>query len=197
MQTSIAVVMMRLTDDQASGLLEAVRSVREASPSVEAFSAPSGTGATLWLLSSAVCAKPHADRLAGHATAALGPTPALVTATATLLSEHPAEAGGLRAAWAMLIPYEPPADEVEMLDRWYTEEHAELLLRSPSWVRIRRFAVDTVAGAAWKRLLIHDVTGEDALEAPEVVASQCTPWRCDLAARPWFLAGGRQPMRRC
>ena len=194
-----AVARIALAAEQVGAVPDVVRSVRAASADVEACAGPSSGGAALWLL--APEGPDHADpaALAGLAVAVLGGagTPAVVTGTCTPLSEEPPRAVGRRADWMLPIPYEAPADELATLDRWYEEEHVEMLLRCPAWLRVRRYAVDTVAGAEWNRLVLHDLTDGDVLQAPEVVASMRTPRREALAKRPWFLAGGRRPLRRC
>jgi hypothetical protein len=194
----LAVARIPLADEQRVAVPDAVRSVRAASAHIEACAGSSSAGTALWLFSPEGPGHTDAGALAGLAVAVLGDgaTPAVVTATCTPLSEDPPGGAGPRGGWMLPIPYEVPTDEVATLDRWYEEEHTELLLRCPAWLRVRRFAVDTVAGAAWNRLLVHDLATGGVLEAPEVVASMRTPRRLALAARPWFLAGGRRPLRR-
>jgi hypothetical protein len=94
------------------------------------------------------------------------------------------------------VPYAVTGEELEELDRWYVEEHADMLLRCPDWIRVRRLDVTVVAGEPWHRIVLHDVARADIFDAPEVQASMATPWRKDLASRPWFLAGGRYVLRK-
>jgi hypothetical protein len=187
-----------LADEHLGAVPAAVRSVRAASAHVETCAGPTPTGAALWLFAAEGPGSVDAPALAGLAVEALGgaTTSAVVTATCTPLSEDPPGDVGSRADWMLPIPYAAPAEEVATLDRWYEEEHIELLLRCPAWLRVRRYAVDTVSHGGWNRLVVHDVADGDVLEAPEVVASMRTPRRVALAARPWFLAGGRRPLRR-
>lgn len=193
----VAVARISLADEQLDAVPGAVRSVRAVSAHVEASAGRSTAGTALWLFSPE---GPGLDAagLAGLAVAALGGerAPAVVTAACRPLSVDPPAGDDPRGEWMLPIPYEVPADDVAMLDSWYEEEHTGLLLCCPAWLRVRRFAVDAVAGAAWNRLLVHDLAGAGVLEAPEVAASMRTPRRLALAARPWFLAAGRRPLRR-
>ncbi len=100
------------------------------------------------------------------------------------------------APWAMVIAYEVPEDELDDLDAWYEQEHTGLLLRCPDWLRTRRYAVTECEGAGWNRLVLHDLSSAEILTAPEVRHSMGTTWRCRLAERPWFMTGGRDPVRR-
>lgn len=117
---------------------------------------------------------------------------------ATLLSERGANAADCAASarFVMAVPYMAPESELENLDRWYEEEHAEMLLRCPVWLRVRRYALDPQRSGGRNRLALHDLTADDVLSRPEVVTSMQTPWRRALAERPWFLTGGRQLLSR-
>jgi hypothetical protein len=194
----VAAVRISLADEQLDAVPDAVRSVRAVSAQVEAAAGPTTSGTAVWLL---VPEAPGSDAaaLAKLAVESLGEAavPAVVTATCRPLSDDSPRGAGPRGAWLLPIPYEMPPDDVAMLDRCYEEEHTGLLLRCPAWLRVRRFAVDMVGGAAWNGLLVHDVADDGVLEAPDVVASMRTPRRLALAARPWFLAAGRRPLRGC
>ncbi len=91
----------------------------------------------------------------------------------------------------MPIPYSVAGHEADELDRWYAEEHVEMLLRCSDWLRVRRYRVERVSGESWTRLVVHDLAAPDVLERTEVRAAMATPWRQQLARRPWFLAEPR------
>lgn len=102
----------------------------------------------------------------------------------------------ISAPYLLPVPYGVVGDDLEELDRWYIEEHADMLLKCPDWLSVRRYAVTSVAGDFWNRLVFHDLTISKIFDAPEVIASMATPWRTSLAQRPWFFAGGRSVLRR-
>ncbi|MGK2955803.1 MAG: hypothetical protein ACSLFI_09070 [Solirubrobacterales bacterium] len=104
--------------------------------------------------------------------------------------ERPAEAD-----WAMIIAYAVPEPELEELDAWYVDEHIEMLLRCPDWLRTRRYEILQSVNADWNRLVVHSLASPDVLGSPEVRESMATPWRQSFASRPWFLTGGRDPVR--
>lgn len=101
----------------------------------------------------------------------------------------------LRVKHVMPIAYAVPADELDNLDRWYAEEHADKLLRCDAWLRVRRYEILAITGARWNRLVIHDLAAADVLQRDEVRAAMATPWRQALARRPWFLAEPRAALR--
>lgn len=101
----------------------------------------------------------------------------------------------MEAGWAMIIAYAVPEAELEELDAWYVEEHIEMLLRCPDWLRTRRYEILRRENADWNRLVVHSLASPDILDSPEVRESMETPWRQSFAPRPWFLTGGRAPVR--
>jgi hypothetical protein len=100
-----------------------------------------------------------------------------------------------RVTHVMPIPYAVPADEIEDLDRWYTDEHVDKLLRCDAWLRVRRYEIEEITGARWNRLVVHDLAADDVLERDEVRSAMATPWRRALADRPWFVAEPRAALR--
>ncbi len=99
------------------------------------------------------------------------------------------------ADWAMIIAYAVPEAELEELDAWYVDEHIEMLLRCPDWLRTRRYEVLQSVNADWNRLVVHSLASPGVLDSPEVRESMATPWRQSFASRSWFLTGGRDPVR--
>lgn len=71
------------------------------------------------------------------------------------------------------------------LDRWYEEEHIEMLSRIPGWLRTRRFRlVDGTKPPAGQIecLAVHDFRAQNGLEGPEHNAARDTPWRWKVQA---------------
>jgi hypothetical protein len=99
-----------------------------------------------------------------------------------------------RVTHVMPVAISAPASAVDDIDRWYREEHNEMLLRCPDWVRVRRYAIESIEGAAWSRLALHELSSGDVLQSDEVRAAMATPWRRRLATQPWFLSDGRDPL---
>ena len=133
-----------------------------------------------------VIAEPALDPAGGFSSSAL------VALRARKLGDD-ASAGYARSrvTHVMPIPYAVPEDELEDLDRWYTDEHVDRLLLCDTWLRVRRYEIDSITGARWNRLVVHDLAADNVLERDEVQAAMATPWRRALADRPWFVAEPR------
>jgi hypothetical protein len=89
----------------------------------------------------------------------------------------------------------PPAREAEF-DRWYDEEHLDMLLRCPYWPACRRYRVQNPGAGAWTHVALHYLTDLRALESPERAAARSTPWRARLDQEAWFR-GEYHPYYRC
>ncbi len=79
----------------------------------------------------------------------------------------------------------PESDQTEF-DDWYESEHIPLLMKSPDWLMVRRFAVLDGVPDQFTRLSIHYLANEEALQSPQRAAARETPWRARLAEREWF-----------
>jgi hypothetical protein len=79
-----------------------------------------------------------------------------------------------------------PADRAAEFARWYDEEHCPLLLESPHWWQVRRYAIREGTPGAWTHLALHSLGDLAALDGPERARARGTPWRARLAAEPWF-----------
>jgi hypothetical protein len=200
--TESGIVAVRV--EYATGAVESVAAlarVREAwaGATLDAWGGEVDDHMQLWLLGELPTARAEdAAELARIVSEAIGDAAASLDACAgAILSEDQEgspDPGG--SPWVMAIPYDVPAGEREELDRWYMEEHTELLLRSRDWLRVRRVAVTGADGVPWNRLIVHDLSSPDVISDPDVVRSMQTPWRRALAERPWFLQGGRRALRR-
>lgn len=71
-------------------------------------------------------------------------------------------------------------------DDWYDNEHIPMLMKSPDWLMVRRFAVLDGVPETFTHLSIHYLAREEALSSPERAAARATPWRARLAEQEWF-----------
>jgi len=72
-----------------------------------------------------------------------------------------------------------PVDETDF-DKWYREEHLDMLGRLPGYRRSLRYVIGPptplTLGEPPKYLAIHEVDGPHAFEGPEAEAANTTPW---------------------
>jgi hypothetical protein len=80
----------------------------------------------------------------------------------------------------------PAAREVEF-NRWYEEEHIDMLLDCSDWVACRRFRLVTPHPTGKTHLALHYITDLSALESPQRDIAIRTPWRDRLVAEGWFI----------
>ena len=79
-----------------------------------------------------------------------------------------------------------PADRTQEFNRWYDQEHLEILLRSPYWLACRRFKLRTAHPNGYTHLALHYLSNLAALHSPERDEARRTPWRDRLATESWF-----------
>ena len=91
---------------------------------------------------------------------------------------------GAPLAYAVLFSV-PASRELEF-NRWYDEEHLDLLLGCKEWLACRRFRLATPHPAGRTHLALHYLTDLSALESPEREVAVRTPWRDRLVAEGWF-----------
>lgn len=85
-----------------------------------------------------------------------------------------------------VIGFDVPVDARDDLDAWYEQEHINLLLQIPGWLRVRRYRLDeSQDGQRLTHLALHDLRGPDVFNAPER-AALATPWRDRLSQHEWF-----------
>ena len=93
------------------------------------------------------------------------------------------------------VSVEIPVKDLPEFDRWYEEEHIQMLTRIPGWMRSRRFRLfDSVEqrddpGGLVQCLAIHEYHETNGLGGPEHKASMSTPWREKM--RPLIMTGKR------
>ncbi|KAL9109780.1 MAG: hypothetical protein Q9227_005649 [Pyrenula ochraceoflavens] len=71
-------------------------------------------------------------------------------------------------------------EDVSEIDRWYEEEHIELLSKIPGWLRSRRFRLnwsEDLEEGITELLAVHDFDRENGLHGPEHQHARTTPWR--------------------
>jgi hypothetical protein len=89
------------------------------------------------------------------------------------------------------VAFAVPDAELDQFEDFYETEHVPLLMRAPSWSRVRRYAVEGGEGGPWNRLALHELRSRDALDSPEHEAARTAPKRAALADRDWFASNGR------
>jgi hypothetical protein len=138
--------------------------------------------------------EPGADAAAVLAVLA-GGAPARVAFSARRLAQRDSAAFMPEFVTHVLpVAIPAPAEHVAELDAWYEQEHGDMLLRCPDWLRVRRYAIESIEGAAWSRLALHDLASPHVLFTPQLRAAMSTPWRARLAEHEWFMAEGRVPL---
>jgi hypothetical protein len=98
------------------------------------------------------------------------------------------ELGG-RALLAPLLYsvfFNVPEDRLAEFDAWYEQDHVPLLMESPDWWMVRRFAITVADPVPFNRLALHYLGSMDAMTSPAREKARNTPWRAKLAAEPWF-----------
>jgi pimeloyl-ACP methyl ester carboxylesterase len=78
---------------------------------------------------------------------------------------------------AVFLNLHPGADKKSELDKWYREEHINLLSKVPGWLRTRRFVTSRVdPKAPIEYLALHEYAPKNGLEGPEFKATTTTKW---------------------
>lgn len=76
--------------------------------------------------------------------------------------------------------------DVDEFDRWYEEEHIDMVSKAPGWMRTRRFkmlvgGINGMPPAGQVELLaVHDFQQPPDLTGPEFKAAGATPWRAQI-----------------
>jgi pimeloyl-ACP methyl ester carboxylesterase len=72
----------------------------------------------------------------------------------------------------------------EELDRWYREEHIEMLSKVPGWLRTRRFVTSSIdAKAPVEYLALHEYAPKNGLGGPEFKAATSTDWNKEVMTK--------------
>lgn len=69
----------------------------------------------------------------------------------------------------------------EQLDKWYREEHVDMLSKVPGWLRTRRFVTSSIdPGAPKEYMSLHEYAPENGLAGPAFKAAVSTPWAAEI-----------------
>jgi pimeloyl-ACP methyl ester carboxylesterase len=78
---------------------------------------------------------------------------------------------------AVFLDLHEGAGKKEELDKWYREEHIELLSKVPGWLRTRRFVTSSIdPKAPVEYLALHEYAPKNGLGGPEFKAATTTKW---------------------
>ena len=93
----------------------------------------------------------------------------------------------------MLVAFAVPAERKAEVDDWYLNEHIELLMRAPGWLRARRYEVEEQGGEgrAWTHLAFHELRDISVMASEERKIARSTEWRARLETEEWFQTAGR------
>ncbi|KAH8669484.1 Alpha/Beta hydrolase protein [Tricladium varicosporioides] len=84
---------------------------------------------------------------------------------------------------AVFCEIHPGLEAKNELDKWYREEHIEMLSKVPGWLRTRRFITSSIdAGAPVEYLALHEYAPNNGLAGLEFKAATSTKWRNEIMA---------------
>lgn len=92
----------------------------------------------------------------------------------------------LEADFLYPVMFNVPAGRQAEFERWYDEEHLDILLACPYWQMCRRFKVVDPEPGSPTHIALHYLTDLKALESEERTRARNTPWRNRLATEDWF-----------
>jgi pimeloyl-ACP methyl ester carboxylesterase len=85
---------------------------------------------------------------------------------------------------AVFIDLQPGEGMKEQLDKWYREEHIEMLSKVPGWLRTRRFVTSSIdPQAPLEYLALHEYSPNNGLGGPEFIAATTTPWNKEVMSQ--------------
>lgn len=72
----------------------------------------------------------------------------------------------------------------EQVDKWYREEHIELLSKVPGWLRTRRFVTSSIdPKVPYELLALHEYAPKNGLGGPEFKTATTTPWNQEIMTK--------------
>ncbi|KAI9708038.1 MAG: hypothetical protein M1820_004242 [Bogoriella megaspora] len=112
----------------------------------------------------------------------------------------PNDVGEVAASHVLTIELHPAESNVEDFERWYREEHLPMLSKVPGYRRSHRYIIGPrtvlTTGEPPNYLAIHSFDHFNALDGPEALAGNTTPWTVKhvseskvFIARGWKLLG--------
>lgn len=85
---------------------------------------------------------------------------------------------------AVFLDLHEGAGKKEELDKWYREEHIDLLSKVPGWLRTRRFVTSSIdPKAPVEYLALHEYAPKNGLGGSEFVAATTTPWNKEVMTK--------------
>ncbi|TVY23077.1 3-oxoadipate enol-lactonase [Lachnellula hyalina] len=86
---------------------------------------------------------------------------------------------------AVFIDLQPGEGMEEKLNKWYREEHTEMMSKVPGWLRTRRFVTSSIdPQAPAQYLALYDYSPKNGLSgAPELEAARTTPWAKEVQSK--------------
>ncbi|KAJ7180642.1 hypothetical protein C8R46DRAFT_588843 [Mycena filopes] len=101
-----------------------------------------------------------------------------------------AGSGTLPCKYVLVVGLEPTLEEEDDLNRWYDEEHMDLLAKTPGWIQGRRYKLigqeqtGTLADKPQaKYLAIHEFEENNFGQSPEFKHATSTEWRERVMAK--------------
>lgn len=78
---------------------------------------------------------------------------------------------------AVFLHLYPGADRKAELDKWYRQEHIQMLSKVPGWLRTRRYVTSSVdSRSPVEYLALHEYSPDNGLDGPAFKASNTTEW---------------------
>lgn len=82
---------------------------------------------------------------------------------------------------AVALDLQPGTDNKAELDKWYREEHIDLLSKVPGWLHTRRYVTSAIdPNAAVEYLALHEYAPKNGLDGSEFKAATTTKWNAEI-----------------
>lgn len=82
---------------------------------------------------------------------------------------------------AVSLVLHPGTDKKAELDKWYREEHVEMLSKVPGWLRTRRYVTSSLdSGSPIEYLSLHEYSPKNGLDGPEFQAATSSKWAAEI-----------------
>ncbi|KAG4435767.1 hypothetical protein IFR05_008741 [Cadophora sp. M221] len=95
--------------------------------------------------------------------------------------ENEGEGNVVVAVFLTLFPGEEPAKEVE---KWYQQEHVDMLSKVPGWLRTRRYVTSSIdPKAPVEHLALHEYKPQNGLAGEEFKAAISTKWAGEIMSK--------------
>jgi pimeloyl-ACP methyl ester carboxylesterase len=85
---------------------------------------------------------------------------------------------------AVFLDLNSGTDNKAQLDKWYREEHIDMLSKVPGWLRTRRFVTSSIdPKAPVEYLALHEYAPQNGLGGPEFKAATTTKWNEEIMTK--------------